>query len=78
MATAHRHTIHQRHYGWDRSFAPAARIAPGDSLEFDVSDASGGQLSETSTVGDVAGLDSAREIKDLSPAAPTSFRYSYR
>jgi len=57
MGTAHRHTIHQQHHGWDRSFAPVARIAPGESLEFAVSDASGGQLTETSTVGDVARLD---------------------
>ena len=60
MATAHRHTIHQQHFGWDRSFAPAARIAPGESLEFSVSDASGGQLGETSAVGDVARLDFAK------------------
>jgi acetamidase/formamidase len=53
----HRHTIHHRHLGWDRSFAAAARIAPGESLEFDVADASGGQLCETSTVEDVTGLD---------------------
>jgi acetamidase/formamidase len=57
MGTAHRHTIHQQHHGWDNSFAPAAHIAPGESLEFDVSDASGGQLCETSTLDAVAGLD---------------------
>src|SRR5229473_1677242 len=60
MVTAHRHTIHQQHHGWDRSFAPVARIAPGESLEFAVSDASGGQLGQTSTVGDVTGLDFAK------------------
>ena len=60
MAAAHRHTIHQQHHGWDRSFAPVARIAPGESLEFAVSDASGGQLDERSTVGDVTGLDFAK------------------
>src|SRR5258707_9275477 len=57
MVTAHRHTIHRHHYGWDHSFVPVARVAPGESLEFEVTDASGGQLGETSTVGDVAGLD---------------------
>jgi acetamidase/formamidase len=56
-ATAYPHTIHHRHHGWDRSFAAVARIAPGDSLEFDVADASGGQLVETSTVADVGGMD---------------------
>jgi acetamidase/formamidase len=54
---AHRHTIHHRHLGWDNSFAPAARIAPGESLEFDVVDASGGQLRENSSVADVTRMD---------------------
>jgi acetamidase/formamidase len=57
MGALHRHTIHQTHFGWDHSFAPVARIAPGESAEFDVADSSGGQLGQTSTVYDVAGLD---------------------
>jgi acetamidase/formamidase len=56
----HRHTIHQHHYGWDNSLAPAVRIAPGESLEFDVTDAAGGQLGPASTVLDVARLDFAK------------------
>jgi acetamidase/formamidase len=60
MGTVHRHTIHQHHYGWDNGFAPAARIAPGESLEFDVADASGGQLCQTSTIADVVRLDFAK------------------
>ena len=58
--TAYRHTIHHRHHGWDHSFAPAVRISPGESLEFDVADASGGQLRETSTVADVGRMDFGR------------------
>jgi acetamidase/formamidase len=54
---AHRHTIHHRHLGWDNSFAAAIRIAPGESLEFDVADASGGQLRENSSVADVTRMD---------------------
>ena len=54
------HTIHQCHYGWDNSLAPVARIAPGESLEFDVSDASAGQLSSASTAADVTRLDFAK------------------
>jgi acetamidase/formamidase len=57
MLEAPRHTIHQCHYGWDNSLAPVARVAPGESLEFDVSDASAGQLCSTSTVADVGRLD---------------------
>jgi acetamidase/formamidase len=57
MLEAPRHTIHQCHHGWDNSLAPVARIAPGESLEFDVSDASAGQLCPTSTVADVGRMD---------------------
>jgi acetamidase/formamidase len=51
------HTIHHRHQGWDHSIAPAVRIAPGESLEFEVADASGGQLSARSAVEDVSKMD---------------------
>jgi acetamidase/formamidase len=57
MSAAHRHTIHRQHQGWDRSFAPVVRIPPGESLEFEVSDSSAGQLGATSTVEDVVRLD---------------------
>ncbi len=56
----HRRTIHTQHYGWDNSLAPVARIAPGESLEFEVQDASGGQLSPASVVADVGRLDFSR------------------
>jgi acetamidase/formamidase len=55
-----RHTIHQNHHGWDNSFVPVAHIGPGESLEFDVADASGGQLGTKSTVADVVKLDFAK------------------
>jgi acetamidase/formamidase len=54
---ARRHTIHDRHHGWDNSIAAVTQIAPGDSLEFDVADASGGQLIATSSVADVGRMD---------------------
>ena len=57
---AHRHTIHQRHLGWDNSFAPQVRIAPGESIEFDIIDAAGGQLSGTSSAADIGRLDFSR------------------
>lgn len=56
-SSPHRHTIHHRHHGWDNSFAAVTRIAPGESLEFEVADASGGQLTGTSTVADVGRMD---------------------
>jgi len=55
--TLHRHTIHHRHHGWDNGIAAVTRIAPGETLEFDVADASGGQLSAGSTVIDVGRMD---------------------
>ena len=56
----HRHTIHAQHFGWDNSLAPAARIAPGEFLEFEVQDASGGQFSQSSVAADVGRLDFSR------------------
>ncbi|MBT4038958.1 MAG: acetamidase/formamidase family protein [Rhodospirillales bacterium] len=53
------HTIHrhQHHLGWDNSNEPVLRIAPGETIEFEIFDASGGQLSSNSTVADVVSLD---------------------
>ncbi|MER9403997.1 acetamidase/formamidase family protein [Mesorhizobium caraganae] len=56
------YTIHGRHhhFGWDNSFAPAERVAPGSTIEFQCLDAGGGQLQVDSTVADVAKLDFER------------------
>jgi acetamidase/formamidase len=56
------YTIHGRHhhFGWDNSLAPAERVVPGSTLEFECLDASGGQLAAGSTVADVGRLDFAR------------------
>ncbi|MGH6946949.1 MAG: acetamidase/formamidase family protein [Kiloniellales bacterium] len=56
------HTIHKRdsHFGWDNSFQPKLTVAPGETVSFETVDASGGQLSATSTVADVAKLDFGR------------------
>ncbi len=53
------YTIHGRHhhFGWDNSFAPAERVAPGSTIEFQCLDSSGGQLKADSTVADIARLD---------------------
>ncbi len=56
---AGRHTIHgqHHHYGWDNSNPPVLTVAPGDSVEFEVVDASGGQLDASSGVAEVVALD---------------------
>lgn len=55
-------TIHRdrHHFGWNNANEPALRIAPGDTVSFEVVDASGGQLGRSSTTADVAALDFAR------------------
>jgi acetamidase/formamidase len=57
MHTIHRH---QHHLGWDNSLDPVLRITPGESVEFDVHEASGGQLSPASAAADIAALDFGR------------------
>lgn len=52
------HTIHNRHhhFGWDNSIEPALTVAPGQTVEVETIDASGGQLSATSTLEDLKAL----------------------
>ena len=59
MSIQPNHTIESdnRHFGWDRSIPPVKTVAPGDIVEFDTVDASGGQISPDSTVADVSSLD---------------------
>jgi acetamidase/formamidase len=53
------YTIHGRHhhFGWDNSLAPAERVAPGSTIEFQCLDSSGGQLNKNRTVADLPVLD---------------------
>lgn len=55
-------TLHQQHhhFGWDNSLAPALWLAPGEEVEFEVVDASGGQLTAGSSAEDGARLDFTR------------------
>lgn len=62
MSAAKRHTIHREHihHGWNNAFAPRLKIAPGETVHFEVVDASSGQLTRTSTAADLEKLDLAR------------------
>jgi acetamidase/formamidase len=53
------HTIHdhQCHFGWNRANPPVLRIAPGETVEFNPIDSSGGQLTASSTLADLRALD---------------------
>lgn len=53
-------TLHDSHFGWDRSIRAVAEVDSGDELEFDVRDASGGQLGPSSSKGGLATLDFAK------------------
>lgn len=56
------HSIHehQNHLGWDNSLSPVLTIAPHETVEFFPVDASGGQLTASSSVADIPTLDFAR------------------
>lgn len=62
MCKACDYTIHGRnhHFGWDRANAPVLTIEPGKTIEFECLDSSGGQLTPSSKLDDVSGLDFAR------------------
>ncbi len=59
MPLTAKHTIHKAHghFGWDNSFPPVKTVAPGEVVEFETTDASGGQLMPSSSVEGVATLD---------------------
>lgn len=64
-----RHTIHehQHHFGWDNALPPVLTVAPGDVVEFQVTDAGGGQVSPASTAADVLRFDFARVNPVMGP-----------
>ena len=53
------HTIHRQshHHGWSKDFRPVLQVAPGETVEFETVDSSGGQLGPGSTLADLARLD---------------------
>jgi acetamidase/formamidase len=59
-SNSHRLSREQIHYGWDNSIEPALTVRPGDTIELETVDASGGQLTKDSTTADVAKVDFAR------------------
>jgi acetamidase/formamidase len=59
----------QFHLAWDRSIEPIATVGSGDVVEFDALDASCGQLTESSTLEDLAALDFSRVDQVNGPIA---------
>ena len=62
MPKSCKHSIHERqsHFGWNNAFAPEVTVAPGDIVEFETVDSSGGQLLPTSTAADIPNMDSTK------------------
>jgi acetamidase/formamidase len=56
-AAGHTLHAHQHHHGWNRDFAPALRVAPGETVAFETVDASGGQLGSGSNLDNLRTLD---------------------
>jgi acetamidase/formamidase len=57
-ATATIHVARDRwHLAWDNSIAPAVTVESGDTISFDLLDASNGQIGPASTVEAITGLD---------------------
>ena len=57
------------HLAWDPAIAPIETVPSGSVVEFDLLDASGGQLTEHSTTDDIATLDFARVDQVNGPIA---------
>jgi acetamidase/formamidase len=59
MSGPTRHTLHahQSHHGWNNEFPPLLTIAPGEAVEFEIRDASGGQITGRSGIEAVTGMD---------------------
>lgn len=55
-------TIHGAncHCGWDNGIAPAATVAPGETLRFECRDAGDGHFNASSTAADIATMDPSR------------------
>ena len=53
-------TIHSKHhhFKWDNSRQPVLTIAPGDTVDFEILEASGGRIRPDSTAADILNLDS--------------------
>lgn len=62
MSGSHNHTIHKHHHhhGWDHSIQPVLTVAPGETVELETIDSSGGQITPDWTVADMGRLDFAK------------------
>ncbi len=60
------HDFHShKHYGWDNSIEPIAEVNSGQTINFEITEASGGQFTKNSTVDDVKKID----FSEVNPVA---------
>src|SRR5260221_981326 len=71
MSHSAKHTLHahQGHLGWNNVFPPLLTIAPGETVAFEITDASGGQITWSSDIAAVTGMDFGRVNPVTGPVA---------
>ena len=71
MSHSAKHTLHahQGHLGWNNAFPPLLTIAPGETVAFEIKDASGGQITPSSDIAAVTGMDFGRVNPVTGPVA---------
>lgn len=65
------HTIHSLHHhrGWSRDHPPRLTVAPGETVEVEVVDTAGGEITPQTTEADLPGLDYSRFTPLTGPIA---------
>lgn len=65
------HTMHarQHHRGWSRDHVPGLIVAPGETIEVEIVDTSGGEITPRTTQDDLPGLDYSRFTPLTGPIA---------
>jgi acetamidase/formamidase len=71
MPIGSNHTIHasRSHFGWSPAYAPTLTIAPGDTIELEVIDSAGGEITPQTTVSELANVDRSRFAPLTGPIA---------
>jgi acetamidase/formamidase len=60
LSNTHTLHAHQSHHGWDNTQPSVLTVAPGDTVTFEVADASGGRIRPDSTLANLAPADISR------------------
>src|SRR5690625_6220189 len=59
------HDFHSHaHYGWDNSLSPITEVSSGQTVNYEIIEASGGQFTRYSTKEDVANINFAKRSEE--------------